>query len=245
MKVEQACRFRLDVGYRTFDQSEGFGPEQEKELGEAFNDTMNSIFPRTGASILSCAVKRSNVFLARNTLRTDNHGRKTIFTHTYSMTIADYGKLMDTAPEKLLGIPMEQFLEYQTGSPLATLDADMLSSGTMDARQLFEKYNLTSQRYKELLAGAYEAITEGKPLCLKTDLSDDETEQMVREIAYCVVLGLPAALKGRLSFSSGADTRMNLYTLAGPNMNAGAGDNVFGVENPQYTRIHVRDAVTD
>lgn len=245
MKLEQACRFRLDVGYRTFDQSEGFGPDFEKELGETFNDTMNGIFPHTGSSILSCAVKKDKVFLARNTLRTDTHGRKTIFTHTYALNTADYASLMHSSPEKWLGIPMDRFLEYQAGTPLEALDVSDFGDISMDAESLFAKYNLTPQRYKELLAGTYEALTEGKPFWMKTDLDPSETEQMIREIAYCAVLGLPGALKGRLSFSSGADPRMALCTLAGGNAAPRANDNVFGVEKPEYTRVNVRDEVLD
>lgn len=242
MKVEQACRFRLDTGYRTFDQSEGFDSIQESQLGEAFNDTMNGLFARTGSSILSCTVQRNYVFLARNTLRTDNHGRKTIFTHTYSAACGDYAELMQAEPERWLSIPMEQFLEYQAGTALSTLELDHPVEETMNPAYLFEKYNLTPQRYKQLLIGAYEAITEGKTLCLKTELAPDNTERMVREIAYCVVIGLPAALKGRLSFSSAADSRMAICTLAG---GVSGGDLVFGVEEPRYTRINARDEASD
>lgn len=245
MRVEQACRFRLDGGYCIFAKSNGFGPTQEKALGDVFNDSMNSIFPKMGSSILTCAVSKTDTFLARNTLRTDIHGRMTIFTHAYVMGSEEYSRLMQEDPRQLLSIPLSSMLDSQSpGVQLDPIELDQPAANTMDLDALFRKYNLTPARYSKLLLGAYEAITSNNSLRLRTDRTIEETDQLVRELTYCVVEGLLPVLKGRVTFSSGADTRMMISVHTAANADLRSSDLIFGVEDDRMTNIRPKDEIS-
>ncbi|MBR6825703.1 MAG: hypothetical protein IKM59_04060 [Oscillospiraceae bacterium] len=246
MKVEQACRFRMDEGYCICAKSDGLKPSQEASFGDAFNSTMNDIFPDFGYSILSCMAGKNEVFLARSTLRTDVLGRKTIYTHTYVMPSEDYAKSMEENPGLMLSIPMDRFMDaHNTGSHLEQLELKAPAKDTMDIARLFEKYQLTPARYGKLMMGAYEAMTGNGSLRLFTDLPMQKTEEMVRELTYCIVAGLLPVLRGKVSFSSGADPRMTISVL--PREYHGemkSTDIVFGVENDRFTNIRPKDEIS-
>lgn len=245
MKVEQACRFRLDEGYCIFAKSEGLRPAQEEALSDAFNSTMNTIFPKPGASVLSCIPGKSEAFLARNTLRTDILGRKTIFTHAYIFDADEYAKCMEETPELVLSISMEQLLDSQTpGAHMEQLELTAPAADEMLLENLFQKYNLTPVRYGKLLMGAYEALTSNASLRLKTNLPLEKTEQMVREMTYCILDGLLPILRGRVSFSSGADTRMSISVSPNGDAEIKSSDIIFGVEDDRYTNIRPKDEVS-
>lgn len=245
MRVEQACRFRLDEGYCIFAKSAGLQPAQEIALGDAFNSTMNTIFPKLGASILSCTPGKNDAFLARNTLRTDVLGRKTIFTHAYILSAEEYTRCMEENPEILLSVPMEQMLDAQTPeAQMSQLELQMPEEGQWSLEALFEKYNLTPERYGRLLMGAYEAMTSNASLRLKTNLPLERTEQLVKEMTYCILDGLLPVLKGKVSFSSGADTRMKISVIPAGDTAIQSSDIVFGVEEDRYTNIRPKDEVS-
>lgn len=245
MKVEQACRFRLDEGYCVFAKTPGLQPSQEEALGDIFNSTMNSLFPAVGSSILSCASSAQDVFLARNTLRTDVHGRKTMFTHTYVFPKAEYARLMQTEPMTVLGVEMHSMLESQSaGAELPVMEL-VPTAQAEPVEALFAKYGLDKIRYGRLLLGAYLAITHSTSLQLVTRLPLDQTPAMVRELTLCILEGLMPILKGKLSFSTGPDARMHISVISTAHTANPTGELLFGVEDDRYTNIRPRDELTE
>lgn len=243
MKIEQACRFRTSEGYGITARSAGFDKAQENVLAELFNDSMRQLFGRLGTSLLSCAVQGSYAFYSRNTLRT-HENREVIFTHSYVLPAQSYADMMCQMPERLLAVPMSALMEVQTcGANMEPVEFPGSEYNPLSLDALFEKYRLTPQRYSRLLMGAYEAMTGSRTLQLCTGAPLEEREQVVRELTYCIVTGLLPVMKGRVTFSSGADTRMNI-SLIQP---GSAGQNqelVFGVDDDRYTTIRFRDELT-
>lgn len=241
MKVEQACRFRSDEGYGITGKSAGFDQAREKTLGELFNDSMSPIFPKLGTSVLTCAVRGPYAFYARNTYR--SHGnREALFTHSYILPVDEYVRAMQQMPQRLLAVPISEFMSIQScGMDMAAAEFPSDQYGELSLDHLIQKYNLTPGRYARLLMGAYEAMTSNRSLRLYTSRTIDDTEQIVRELVYCIVDGLMPAMKGRITFSSGADTRMNISVVHTGGKPAQSGDLIFGVEDDHMTNIRPRD----
>lgn len=231
MLVEQACRFNVaGKGYMVVARSGGFTSGNEGNLGNIFNDVMNPLFAKPGQSVLTCGISGEDAFLACNTMRSDMNGRPTIFTHTYVMNAEVYARQMEREPAAILGVPMAGFLKSQvSGGELEPLELE--GAAPMDLTKLGEKYALTPERYSRLLLGAYQAITGNRSLCLRTRRPLEETEQMVRELVYCISQGLLPALRRRLTYSSAGDTRMTVcVSSAAGGGSVGNPELVFGVE---------------
>lgn len=244
MKVEQACRFRTDEGYGITGKTAGFEVTREKALGELFNDSMNPIFPKLGTSVLTCAVKGPYAFYARNTYRS-HANREAIFTHSYILPLDAYIDAMQQIPQRVLAVPISEFMSIQScgmDMEIAEFPSDQYEELSLDI--LFEKYNLTPERYTRLLMGAYEAMTSNRSLRLSTSRTIENTEQMVRELVYCIVEGLLPAMKGRMTFSSGADMRMNISVVHAGCKPTQSGDLIFGVEDDSVTNIRARDELS-
>ena len=241
-KIEQACRFRLDSGYGIAARSEGVVLEHEKAIGDAFNDSMNNLFQELGSSILSCTIRGRYVLYARNTLRTDIHGRKTIFTHSYVMDQEDYGQILCSCPQQLLGVSMNRLMDSRgSDSELPALEPGDLNGEILDRDELFEKYGLNDPaRYTLLLTGAYEALSAGRSLRLYLNDMDISPEQTVRELVFCMTEGLVKYLRRRINFSSGGDTRMSISVLRGRERSADS-DMVYDVFDTKRMNIRVAD----
>lgn len=241
MKVEQACRFRMDSGYGISARSPGFDAQQEKVLGEVFNDTMNSVFSEVGESVLSCTTRGQYVFWARSTLRTDIHSRTTIFTHSYIIPQRDYAAMIEQMPERLLSVPLDRLLNVQTGDgDMEAIEFPAADYQPLDTQALFEKYRLTPERYAILLHGAYEAITGNRTLNLFTTQSSEEQELLVRELTLCILDGLLPSMKKMVTFSSGPDPRMRINVIRSK-VGLSGDALIFGVEDDQFTSIRSRD----
>lgn len=214
MKLEQVCRFRGEAGYHVCARSPGFTAEQEVEMGKLFNDTMNPLFAKIGQSVFTCAMgENGSIFLSRSTLRSSG-GRTTMFTHSYVLSSGDYEQAMEeNSAAALLALPMEDMLYVQPPSDqLPTLDLAPVHAP--DLEELRAKYRLDDERYAQLLMGAYRAITTSGSLCLHTRRPLEDTPAMVRELAYCIAVGLLPMLKGRLTYSSATDARMKVCVLS-------------------------------
>lgn len=245
MKAEQACRFRLDEGYCVFAKSPDLQPAQEEALGDIFNSTMNNLFPSVGSSVLSCAASSHDVFLARNTLRTDIHGRKTMFTHAYILPKAEYARLMQEEPMTVLGVEMSSMLESQSAGAVMPAVELTPTAQAEPLEALFAKYNLDKVRYGRLLLGAYLAITHSTSLQLVTRLPLDQTPAMVRELTLCILEGLMPILKGKLTFSTGNDPRMHISVISTAHTSNPSGELMFGVEDDRYTTVRPRDELSE
>ena len=240
MKVEQACRFRSSEGYGITARSPGFDKAQETALATRFNDAMSPFFYGLGTSILSCTQQDGYGFYSRNTLRTQQT-REVIFTHSFVLSAEDFSRLMREVPQRVLAVPATALMDTQTcGENMDLAEFPDPRYGELDAAAIFAKYNLTPARYSRLLMGAYEAMTSNRSLRLFTSAPLEEREQVVRELSYCIIEGLLPVLKGRISFSSGTDIRMNISIMpAGQAVRDG--DLIFGVEQDSYTNIRFRD----
>ena len=216
MKMEQACRFRTDeAGYMVCARSQGLTADNENNLGY-FNSTMTALFekdgsgPRMGQSILSYAVSEENggrrdFLIAKSTMRSDIKGRASIFTHAYSMGLDEYARCMETDPSAIYGIDTGDMMTAQSGSQLPPKEAVL--RGGFELSVLREKYGLTDERYALLLYNVYQAVAGGGSLALLTQLPLSQTQDMVREVAYCAAMGMLPGLRWRLTCSSAADTR--------------------------------------
>lgn len=243
MKVEQACRFRTSEGYGITAKTPGFDRNHEKALADAFNDSMIPVFANVGNSILSCSVDKAYTLYAKNTLRT-HETRKVIFTHGYVVPTEDYARMMQEMPQRLLAVPASALMDIQTcGETMEQVDFPGTVYGELSLDEIAAKYHLDANRYSRLLMGAYETMTSNRSLRLYTSVPMEQREQLVRELTYCIVEGLLPVMKGRVSFSSGADTRMTISVLpAGEAVKHG--DLVFGVEDDSYTNINFRDELS-
>ena len=243
MKVEQACRFRTSEGYGITAKTPGFDRNQERVFADAFNDSLIPVFTSLGNSILSCSVEKGYALYAKNTLRT-HETRKVIFTHGYIMSREDYAQMMQQMPQRLLAVPASALMDIQTcGENLEQVDFPGTQYGELSLEKLVSKYHLDTNRYSRLLMGAYEAMTSNRSLLLYTDAPVECREQLVRELTYCIVEGLLPVMKGKVSFSSGADTRMDISVLP-DGKGIKHGDLVFGVEDDAYTNINFRDELS-
>lgn len=216
MKMEQACRFRTDeAGYMVCARSQGLTADNENNLGY-FNSTMTSLFekdgsgPRMGQSILSYAVSEENggrrdFLIAKSTMRSDIKGRASIFTHAYFMGLDEYARCMETDPSAIYGIDTGDMMTAQSGSQLPPKETVL--RGGFELSVLREKYGLTDDRYALLLYNVYQAVAGGGSLALLTQLPLSQTQDMVREVAYCAAMGMLPGLRWRLTCSSAADTR--------------------------------------
>ena len=241
MKVEQACRFRMDSGYGISARSPGFDAQQEKVLGEVFNDTMNSVFSEVGESVLSCTTRGQYAFWARSTLRTDIHSRTTIFTHSYVLPLKDYAAMMEQMPERMLSMPLDRLLNVQTGDgDMEAIEFPAADCQPLDTQALFEKYRLTPERYAILLQGAYEAITGNRTLNLFTTQPVEEQDVLARELTLCILDGLLPSMKKMVTFSSGPDPRMRINVIRSK-VGLSGDALIFGVEDDRLTGIRARD----
>ena len=216
MKMEQACRFRTDeAGYMVCARSQDLTADNENNLGY-FNSTMTSLFekdgsgPKMGQSILSYAVSEENggrrdFLIAKSTMRSDIKGRASIFTHAYFMGLDEYARCMETDPSAIYGIDTGDMMTAQSGSQLPPKETVL--RGGFELSVLREKYGLTDERYALLLYNVYQAVAGGGSLALLTQLPLSQTQDMVREVAYCAAMGMLPGLRWRLTCSSAADTR--------------------------------------
>lgn len=241
IRLEQVCRYRKDQGYGISAKTSGITPAQVTALGEVFNDSMNTLFPKVGTSFLTCITGSGSAFYARTTLLTDSHGRISLHTHSYVLPEEAYGRLMTENPRGLLEIPMSDLLDTPVGSgSLPDVELKVYPPDEDHLSALMRKYDLTPERYANLLYGAYHAILNHWPLRLVTSRGFDQREQMVREIALCIQAGLLPNMRRLLTFSSGPDWRTCL-SVVGTDTQLDQEDMIFGVEDDALTNIQITD----
>ena len=209
--VEQACRFRMRNGYGICARSAGFLDQSAERMGNEFNDIMNPLFGgHPGQSVLSCVQSEEDVFVALCTMRTEAHGRLAIFTHSYLLPAAEYRLLMEENPEKLLFAPLDKMYTSLPGGaalPQAELVLDHPGPGLEALR---EKYHLGDAQYALLLWSAYDAICRQSSLCLSFSSVRPDRMKEIRELCYCVLMGLLPSMRGRVSFASSCDMRRQI-----------------------------------
>ena len=213
MKVEQACRFRTNTGYKISARSPGFTAANEKNMEAVFNDSMNALLPRPGDSVVTCTVSGEDAFLAKSTMRTDSMGRKSIFSHTYVINRDFYSDGMAENPGAMLEIPTEDMLQWQPDHDLQTEDLHLGVSGNFDLESLRQKYGLDESRYAQLLYLGTKAICSNSSVCIQIP-AKLEPLQTVREFAYCLAAGVMPSLRGKITYSSACDVRQRLCVQA-------------------------------
>lgn len=222
--AEQACRFRTQSGYRVCAKSGGFTDTNAQHMEDEFNDSMNPLFNGSiGKSCLACVSTGEDTFLALCTLRTDMHGRPAIFTNAAVIPTDTYRQKIAEDPAGIIFTPLDQLINHMPSSPMLP-GVEMGGTEVPDLAQLRQKYNLTDERYAELLCGAYRALTSMKCLCFRTGKNVEEI-RTIRELCYCIAMGAPASMRGRISFCSAGDLRKNLC-LSTPRNGMVSGDEI-------------------
>lgn len=217
MRVEQACRYRTDTGYRdAAATSPGFDSSMAGDLAKIFNDVMSPAVKLAGGRALTCAIGRDHVFYALTTERSD--GRGYLFTHAYAIPLADYVHLMDDAPETLLRHSLSSMYDNRPpDEALPTAEVTPPEGVPLTLAELRKRYELDSAFFAEVLQFSAIAAARGTSICFRTTREQAEAENIVRELFFCILKSLPQVYWRRLSFSSVKDTRMSICMNAGPN----------------------------
>ena len=246
MKLEQACKFRTDQ-YRVCSRSEGFTPEYDSVFDDHLHDTMNTMFAQLDQSVLTCVHERENTFLAMSTMRTDVHGRLSMFTNAWLLPGTLYGELVTREPAAFLAAPVDQMMTSFDGNEhIPQAELLLADPNALSISELRKKYGLSDERYTLLLALAYQAVTEGTSLCLRTTASMRETPRLVREFVYLIDEGLPPMLRRQISFSSGPDTRMTICVRSSDcGRSVNVPDALFTVEAPGRDDTEMPDERTE
>ena len=121
------------------------------------------------------------------------------------MGLDEYARRMETDPSAIYGIDTGDMMTAQSGSQLPPKETVL--RGGFELSVLREKYGLTDERYALLLYNVYQAVAGGGSLALLTQLPLSQTQDLVREVAYCAAMGMLPGLRWRLTCSSAADTR--------------------------------------
>lgn len=232
MKAEQLCRFRTDeAGYTICAKSDGITAENAEHFSNVFNANMNQLFIvdgryEFGREVLTYIRNDDDFFIAKSTMRTDIEGRPTIFHHAYLFKYEDYKTSMMTDPALMLSIPVAQMYtsEVNIGS-VAPFEPDFSKANAFNIDELRKKYNLTREKYAKLLIGAYRAVLSGRSLKIVTRLECDATET-IREIAYCIAVGMPPALRGKITVSDAVNAQVAIC------ISVPSGGNAYGT--PAY-----------
>lgn len=230
MKVEQACRFRTETGYAICAKTSGFTAANEENLGKIFNDVMNPLMPKPGSSVVTFTTLREDAFLSRSTMRTDVSGRRSVFNHVYVFPAQNYRNLMREDPALCLSIPTDGMMtQQQKQCQLEPLELGIERVQGFDLDALRKKYRLDANRYAALLFLGYRAVISGSSLCLQVSRCPDPLT-LVREITYCLAVGLVPMLRGRITYSSAADTRQTVCVQMPQMARIGTGAVVFPMD---------------
>lgn len=223
--LEQVCRFRTKrEGYSICAKSKGITKENEEHIEDELNDSMNPLFRgRVGKSVLSCTAVGQDVLLARSTLQTDAFGRPAIFSNTYILPRAFYEDNMKKRPGSILYAQAMPSLTHQPGNPMLSEIEFELATETPTLEEVRKKYNLTNERYAELLWAGSLALTDESILCLKTKNAQIDEMAVIRDICYCIASGLPASLRKNINYSSAGDTHKRIC-LSSPQSGMLSGD---------------------
>lgn len=230
MKLEQACRFALEVtGYGISASSEGFSEKNKTNLENAFNDGLNPTFDKVGSCIMEVKTSGEDVFLALCTMRSDmssRSARKTIFTNAVCMPIELYRQVISTHPEIILSLRADQFLSSQPGIQLLPQYELNEEVPQMNLDYLRERWELDRRDYADFLYKIYYAMLSGGTVCIDTAADFGKAIPIVQEFAYCALRGILPCMRERITFSSARDAR-NVISIAS---DAGGSWNMEGLE---------------
>lgn len=243
MDFEQACRTRSSTGYAICAKTEGITARDESSMGELFNDIMNTLVPKMGERVYTCASKGERVFLTLSTMRTDSFGRPSIFHHSYIIPREYYAQCMRVDPAVLLSVPLEGMRDHEEYTPLSSFGTDSFQEQAYDLKQLRSKYQLDTQRYAELLLLGYRAMTSGTSLCLQAAQGQDPLT-LVRDFVYCLAVGLVPLLRGNITYSTAADLRQRVCVQLPGRARIGAGAALFPVDPSTRPAHLVTDPLT-
>ena len=168
MKVEQACRYRTDTGYRdAAATSQGFDSTMAGDLAKIFNDVMSPAVKQAGGRALTCATSQDHVFYALTTERSD--GRRYLFTHAYAIPLEDYVRLMETAPETLLLHPLSSMYDNRPpDETMPTVELTPPEGASLSLSELRKRYELDSEFFAEVLQFSAIAAARGSSICFRT-----------------------------------------------------------------------------
>lgn len=217
MRAEQACRFATkESGYRISAKSPGFQATSGDNLANAFNQSMNGLFPKLGQSLVSLSISGGDVFLAKLTMRTDIRGRASLFTNAVAVPLDQYRQLMRSKPWVILDYPMWDLLSSQPYTEtLVALEIDLSNQPAVIPQEVMEKYSLTEQDLALFYRQLYSAVFSRGSLCLNTSCSFEEAMELSRDFSVLAVDGLLPTMRESFTFSSGGDTRNLLCVRSG------------------------------
>jgi hypothetical protein len=218
MKLEQACRWRPEGGYRIVASSKDFVDTGKIEV---FSDVMNPLFadkdnPNSfiqGYSVITFAIKDNVVLLGRSTMWSDTGSRPTMFSNVYTCSLQEYEKLINKNFEAFLTIDYTNMADrYESNNlELESFELDENAKYSSDIDLLRQKYNLDNESYATLIMYAVQVLSGSYSLTIETKDTDDYVKiDKVRDFAYCISSGIISSMLKYLTYSSSADYRQKL-----------------------------------
>ena len=219
MRVEQACRFRADGGYRIVAQSSGVGHGEERAI-ELFSDTVAPLFDGFSDKVVSCLVRGGMFVTAQTAASSDAYGRGAIFAHGLFIASTAYVDALRCDPAGTIGWLYEHACSptNQTGE-LPTLEYEPAgdeNSLLVFCRDVREKAGLVEDDvYARFLNEVVCAILFGGSVCIEKNPDETPDQPDVLAWAACAAFGLPRRLLASLTWSTAFDSRASLC-VAGP-----------------------------
>lgn len=204
MKIEQACRFRANDGYRLVAQSSGVGHTEEHAL-ELFSDVMGGLLGEPSSKAVSCLMRGNVVVTAQATGLSDAYGRRAVFAHGVFIKRPDYVEALENDPLGTLAwLYAKACSSTNTTGDLPVLEYDE-ETPTVCCRDVRERAGLDDDTtYAAYLKEVVRAILFGGAVCL--DDMQGDSERLLPRVA-CAAYGLPKRLQLALTWSSAFDTR--------------------------------------
>nr|MCR4937182.1 hypothetical protein [Lachnospiraceae bacterium] len=156
--------------------------------------------------------------------------RGVVYTHSYCMNYKEYFDLLKT-PEVIFGIREDAFpAEYDESISSYPVVAS-LPYDRFEVNEILGKYNLSPAAYSNLIMAAISGIDHlTDPLCITGDFTNNNINDVYREIMYIIMKKLPYHLRAKARLYSGAGANADIYFSEKAD-----GNNVFDLRTGEAT----------